>query len=536
MSARRLSLHPSALSDVEYTLFTVSLGDLLDLDANDSGIDWERLSLSVREARAWLCGRYVSLGSATVDEILRLFPAPTLSGGAFFAALRLVLHAQAGRGVERSLAFVQAPVPAVPIANPTTYNPFLPTPAPSPEFHPRKPILPARSSTVRASPSSTNSESASNAYSSSASPLASGLASYQNNLGSDTASAPPPMHPLRRASTQREAASSPVFARSSQMENAHMNTTLTVNTTATASLKRTPSNPFRKPPLPPRRASTLPASPQSATSEPSPTAQFVTANTHTHAHARTAPPTRSAFFPPPPPMPSPHNNSNSNAAAAFNAHGRAQTQPQAYAHPSPFDSNMIQVQPATPTSPYSPFDSSASPYAMGAPRVYPQTAGPRASTFASAPPVHPQRRASASEGAGMDAFGAVYGEESASTSRRVSSDSASARSGPPGSYAYHAPPSTRSSAGSSSSSSSSSTSHYGGSGGGGGGGGALPLPLTLPKALRRTLAGAGWVGAERGEREGLVRGSGSGSETAERQRGVYTARNARRGEEAWGEM
>ncbi|KAJ7696173.1 hypothetical protein B0H16DRAFT_1750400 [Mycena metata] len=109
MPARRLSLHPSALSDAEYTLFTVSLGDLLDLDANDSGIDWERLSLSVREARAWLCGRHASLGSATVDEILQLFPAPTLSGGAFFAALRLVLHAQVGQGVDRSLVFLQDP-------------------------------------------------------------------------------------------------------------------------------------------------------------------------------------------------------------------------------------------------------------------------------------------------------------------------------------------------------------------------------------------------------------------------------------------
>jgi hypothetical protein len=29
-----------------------------------------------------------------------------------------------------------------------------------------------------------------------------------------------------------------------------------------------------------------------------------------------------------------------------------------------------------------------------------------------------------------------------------------------------------------------------------------PLTLTLPKALRPTLAGAGWVGVERGEREG----------------------------------
>ncbi|KAJ7626466.1 hypothetical protein B0H17DRAFT_1218631 [Mycena rosella] len=78
-SARRLSLHPSALSDAERALLTASLADLAD-----------------------------TTGSETVDQILRLFaPATTLSSGAFFAALRLVLHAQAGRGVDRGLAFVQ---------------------------------------------------------------------------------------------------------------------------------------------------------------------------------------------------------------------------------------------------------------------------------------------------------------------------------------------------------------------------------------------------------------------------------------------
>ncbi|KAF8183339.1 hypothetical protein K438DRAFT_1767006 [Mycena galopus ATCC 62051] len=107
MSSRRLSLHPSALSDAEYTLFTTSLADLAEVDSSDPKLDWERLSVSVREARAWLCGRYASVGSGRIDEILRLFPAPTLGGGAVFALLRLVLHTQAGSAIDRSLAFVQ---------------------------------------------------------------------------------------------------------------------------------------------------------------------------------------------------------------------------------------------------------------------------------------------------------------------------------------------------------------------------------------------------------------------------------------------
>ncbi|KAJ6562064.1 hypothetical protein B0H19DRAFT_92442 [Mycena capillaripes] len=69
MTSRRLSLHPSALSDDEYSLFTASLADLAEVDPNDTGIDWERISVSVREARAWLCGRYASLGSGTIDEV-----------------------------------------------------------------------------------------------------------------------------------------------------------------------------------------------------------------------------------------------------------------------------------------------------------------------------------------------------------------------------------------------------------------------------------------------------------------------------------
>jgi hypothetical protein len=43
-----------------------------------------------------------------------------------------------------------------------------------------------------------------------------------------------------------------------------------------------------------------------------------------------------------------------------------------------------------------------------------------------------------------------------------------------------------------------------------------------PKAPRHTLAGAEWVGVERGERDGLVRASG------EREREAYASGNGRR--------
>lgn len=36
-----------------------------------------------------------------------MLPSDTLTGGQFFAALRLVLHAKSGKGVDQTLAFVQ---------------------------------------------------------------------------------------------------------------------------------------------------------------------------------------------------------------------------------------------------------------------------------------------------------------------------------------------------------------------------------------------------------------------------------------------
>ncbi|KAI5987936.1 hypothetical protein EDC04DRAFT_2820473 [Pisolithus marmoratus] len=114
-SMRPLTLHASALSDCEYDLYTSSLSDLCvtsDAIARDDP-HFETTTVGVREARAWIRGRYHGLPASDIDDILRLFspslmPSDTLTGGQFFAALRLVVHAQSGKGVDRSLAFVQA--------------------------------------------------------------------------------------------------------------------------------------------------------------------------------------------------------------------------------------------------------------------------------------------------------------------------------------------------------------------------------------------------------------------------------------------
>ncbi|KAI6021708.1 hypothetical protein BKA83DRAFT_4286134 [Pisolithus microcarpus] len=111
-SMRPLTLHASALSDVEYDLYTSSAQRSLPLARNDA--HFETTTVGVREARAWLRGRYHDLPASDIDDILRLFspslmPSDTLTGGQFFAALRLVIHTQSGKGVDRSLAFVQAP-------------------------------------------------------------------------------------------------------------------------------------------------------------------------------------------------------------------------------------------------------------------------------------------------------------------------------------------------------------------------------------------------------------------------------------------
>ena len=67
---RSLFLHVSALNDDEYTLFTSSFADLVapdpPLKADD---DFEKLAVSIREARAWLRGRYPDLPVSDLDQV-----------------------------------------------------------------------------------------------------------------------------------------------------------------------------------------------------------------------------------------------------------------------------------------------------------------------------------------------------------------------------------------------------------------------------------------------------------------------------------
>ena len=124
---RQLSLHVSALNDLEYTAYTEALHDLISGDQPLSD-DYENASVSAREVRAWLRGRYASIPLSDVDavrtslysealpfirpQILKLFY-PTLSAqdtfnaGQFFAVMRLVTHARDGKGVSKTLAFTQ---------------------------------------------------------------------------------------------------------------------------------------------------------------------------------------------------------------------------------------------------------------------------------------------------------------------------------------------------------------------------------------------------------------------------------------------
>ncbi|CAL1708402.1 unnamed protein product [Somion occarium] len=127
---RLLTLHASALNDAEYDLYTTSLRDLVDSedDPNDNvtfdDAHYERFKITVREARAWLRGRYNDMPVHEIDSILKTI-APShegLTGGQFFAVMRLVMHARNGKEVDGSLVFEQAHPPT----SPTTNNRNLP--------------------------------------------------------------------------------------------------------------------------------------------------------------------------------------------------------------------------------------------------------------------------------------------------------------------------------------------------------------------------------------------------------------------------
>ena len=77
LTMRRLALHASALSDAEYDLYTTILRDIaLADDDNQIGskgapddTHFENMNIGVREARAWLRGRYSHLPASTIDKV-----------------------------------------------------------------------------------------------------------------------------------------------------------------------------------------------------------------------------------------------------------------------------------------------------------------------------------------------------------------------------------------------------------------------------------------------------------------------------------
>lgn len=176
--ARPLFLHTSALSDAEYAVYVDALHDVLDepepepqpdvgvrgrgfggggggFGGGEKGGGGEKAKLTdeelearlvgMREARAWMRGRYRDVGVSEIDkvrlspsfihsytclfvtmnerpneicilmQILHLFTPHVqkecISGGQFLAALRLLMHARAGLDVNEGLVFIQGEHP-----------------------------------------------------------------------------------------------------------------------------------------------------------------------------------------------------------------------------------------------------------------------------------------------------------------------------------------------------------------------------------------------------------------------------------------
>jgi hypothetical protein len=69
--------HLSALNDDEYTLFTSSFADLIASDLPfPTDDDLEKQSVSLREARAWLRGRYADLPVTDLDAVRTYLSSP----------------------------------------------------------------------------------------------------------------------------------------------------------------------------------------------------------------------------------------------------------------------------------------------------------------------------------------------------------------------------------------------------------------------------------------------------------------------------
>jgi len=74
LTMRPLTLHTSALSDDEYRFYISSFNDLARCDgALHEDEFYEQITISVRETRAWLRGRYPNIPLATIDAVSEYF-------------------------------------------------------------------------------------------------------------------------------------------------------------------------------------------------------------------------------------------------------------------------------------------------------------------------------------------------------------------------------------------------------------------------------------------------------------------------------
>ena len=66
--SRPLTLHVSALNGAEYATYTSSIHDIVENDPKPVP-DYDKLTVGVREARAWLRGRYPALAPTDLDAV-----------------------------------------------------------------------------------------------------------------------------------------------------------------------------------------------------------------------------------------------------------------------------------------------------------------------------------------------------------------------------------------------------------------------------------------------------------------------------------
>ncbi|KAF5364914.1 hypothetical protein D9758_008169 [Tetrapyrgos nigripes] len=359
MSSRRLDLHASALNDAEYQLYTTSLADITLADEgnepqNGSNSNWngkkqetnqchddayyDRLTLSVREARAWFRGRYSHVAAGTIDTILRFFSpnlsaTDTLTGGQFFAAIRLIVHAESGKEVDRTLAFVQAHPPQTPTSGPgvvSSTSTSTSTSATSPL--PPKRVVPPMPVSRKSFDAAHNNPFAA-AASASSQPTETQASQTQTPLQTQPP-APPPQHPSSVSShnpfsftTRSKSTPGPPKPFTPSQSQSHDGSSTLVAESITPSNSKLPPLPPRKPPPPVPNASANVSNASSSSTLPTPAPTPMPIPVHAPV----------PLNPPPPPR---HNSLLSNATSFLTSSKSPPTHLPGSPFGSPFSSDQ----------------------------------------------------------------------------------------------------------------------------------------------------------------------------------------------------